>query len=131
MDGAKARARSLADDLTSAWLAGNDDLVARACTADVRWWTPGPDDDARGPAAATAALRQVLATLQHPVAVTAVVPSDDGTRCVVEMRSESGPSDPRPSFVTSVLTLGFGKVSAARTYTDLRERDQRPEPAPS
>jgi ketosteroid isomerase-like protein len=130
MDGAKARARSVATELTSTWLGGDDDALARAlgraCTPDVRWWTTLTGRDVRGPADASVALRQVLAPLPHPAAVTAVVVSDDGDRCVVELRSESGPDDPRPSLVTSVLTLREGRVSAARTYTDLPQRDGRP-----
>jgi ketosteroid isomerase-like protein len=120
MDGARARARSLAEELTSAWLAGDYDAVARACTGDVRWWTPGTAGEACGPADASAALRGVLAPLRSPVAVTAVVPSDDGTRCVVELRSTVLGQDAPPAFVTSVLTLRDGKIAAARTYTDLR-----------
>jgi ketosteroid isomerase-like protein len=120
MDGARARARSLGEELTSAWLAGDYDTVSRACAPDVRWWTPVTAGTACGPADASAALRQVIAPLRPPVAVTAVVPSDDGTRCVVELRSTAGPQDAPPAFVTSVLTLHDGKVSAARTYTDLR-----------
>ena len=123
MDGDRARARSLAEELTSAWLAGDDDAVAAACTPDVRWWTPMADDAVSGPVQASAALHQVLAPLQRPIAVTAVIPSDDGTRCVVELRSAATP----PAFVTSVLSLRDGRIAAGRTYTDLRERDPRPE----
>jgi ketosteroid isomerase-like protein len=36
------------------------------------------------------------------------------------MRSTTTPQDTPPAFVTSVLTLRDGKISAARTYTDLR-----------
>jgi ketosteroid isomerase-like protein len=119
MDG-RARARSVVEDLTSAWLAGDYATVSRACTADVCWWTPLATGTADGPTEVGAALRRVLAPLRSPIAVTAVVPSDDGTRCVVEMRSAAGPTDARPAFVTSVLTLRDGKVAGARTYTDLR-----------
>ena len=127
MEEARARARSLVEGLTSAWLAGDHDAVSAACAPDVRWWTPMADEVVSGPADASAALRQVLAPLQRPVQVTAVIPSDDGTRCVVELRSAAVP----PALVTSVLSLRDGQVSAGRTYTDLREHDQRPEPPAS
>jgi ketosteroid isomerase-like protein len=120
MDGARARARSLGADVTAAWLAGDYDTVAGLCATDVRWWTPVTGETAPGPADATAALRGVLAPLRRPVTVAAVVPSDDGTRCVVELRSAAGPQDPSPAFVTSVLTLRDGTIASARTYTDLR-----------
>jgi ketosteroid isomerase-like protein len=122
---ARARARSLAEALTAAWLAGDHDAVARTCTADVRWWTPGTGGTACGPDEASAALREVLAPLRPPVTVTALVASDDGGRCVVELRSAAGPRDPSPAFVTSVLTLRDGQIAAARTYSDLRERGGR------
>ena len=124
MEGARARARSLGESLVSAWLAGDHDAVSAACTPDVRWWTPLTDEQPSGPAAANAALSQVLAPLQRPVEVTAVIPSDDGTRCVVELRSAATP----PALVTSVLSVRDGKIAAGRTYTDLREHDPRPEP---
>ena len=127
MEGARARARSLVESLTSAWLAGDHDAVSAACTPDVRWWTPMADEAVSGPADASAALRRVLAPLHRPVQVTAVIPSDDGTRCVVELRSAATP----PALVTSVLSLRDGKISAGRTYSDLREHDPRPEPAAS
>ena len=123
MEGPRSRAHSLVQELTSAWLAGDHDAVSSACTPDVRWWTP-MDDDASGPTDTSAALRQVLAPLQGPVEVTAVVPSDDGGRCVVEMRSAASP----PQFVTSVLSLRDGKVAAGRTYTDLPQDGRRREP---
>jgi ketosteroid isomerase-like protein len=106
--------------VTAAWLAGDYDAVAGFCAADVRWWTPVSGESAGGPAGATAALREVLGPLRQPVTVTAVVPSDDGTRCVVELRSAAGPENPSPAFVTSVLTLRDGRIGSARTYTDLR-----------
>lgn len=115
MNGARSRARSLVEELVSAWLAGDDDRVSSVCTPDVRWWTPVTDGTTSGPAGTSAALRQVLAPLRHAVAVTAVVPSDDGSRCVVEMRSAATP----PAFLTSVVSLRDGKISAGRTYTDL------------
>jgi ketosteroid isomerase-like protein len=131
MDGDRARARSLAEELTSAWLAGDDDAVAAACTPDVRWWTPVTGETTSGPADASAALREVLAPLRHPVAVTAVVPSDDGTRCVVELRSPPPPQGAQPAFVTAVLTLRDGRISAGRTYTDLRGHGRHPGPEAS
>ena len=127
MEGARARTRSLVESLTSAWLVGDRDAVSAACTPDVRWWTPLTDEEASGPADASAALHQALAPLQRPVQVTALVPSDDGNRCVVELRSAATP----PAFVTSVLSLRDGKISAGRTYADLREHDPRPEPEAS
>jgi ketosteroid isomerase-like protein len=129
MKGARSRARRLVEELTSAWLAGDDDGVASACTDDVQWWTAG--GTANGPTDTSAALRRVLAPLGHPVAVTAVVPSDDGTLCVVEMRSAVTPKGRPPSFVTSVVTLGDGKISAGRTYTDLQGHGQQPSPEAS
>ena len=126
MEGTRSRARSLVQELTSAWLAGDDDGVSSVCTPDVRWWTP-VDDDASGPTDTSAALRRVLAPLEGPVEVTAVVPSDDGGRCVVEMRSAASP----PQFVTSVLSLRDGKVAAGRTYTDLPQDGRRREPEAS
>lgn len=131
MEGDRPRARSRAEELTSAWLAGDYDTVAAACTPDVRWWTPGTDGTRSGPSDVSAALRDVLAPLQHPVAVTAVVSNDDGTRCVVEMRSAPPSPDMAPAFVTSVLTLRDGKVSAGRTYTDLRGHGAQPNPEAS
>jgi ketosteroid isomerase-like protein len=127
MEGVRAHARSVVEDLTSAWLVGDHDAVAAACAPDVQWWTPLTDEAANGPTDSSAVLHRVLEQLQRPVQVTAVVPSDDGTRCVVEMRSAATP----PAFVTSVLSLREGKVAAGRTYTDLREHDQRPEPEAS
>ena len=123
MEGARARARSLVESVTSAWLAGDHDTRLRRlhpgrALVDAPERTRQPS----GPADASAALHQVLAPLQRPIQVTAVVPSDDGTRCVVELRSAATP----PAFVTSVLSLRDGKISAGRTYTDLREHDQRP-----
>jgi ketosteroid isomerase-like protein len=103
------------EQLIAAWLAGDHETVAAACTADVRWWTPELDEAVSGPTDASAALHRVLAPLQRPVEVTAVIPSDDGTRCVVEMRSAATP----PAFVTSVLSLRVGKICAGRTYTAL------------
>jgi ketosteroid isomerase-like protein len=127
MEGVRAHARSFVEDLTFAWLAGDHDAVAAACAPDVQWWTPLTDDAANGPIDSSAVLHRVLEQLQGPVRVTAVVPSDDGSRCVVEMRSAGSP----PAFVTSVLSLCDGRVVAGRTYTDLREHDQRPEPEAS
>ena len=131
MEGARTRARRLVEELTSAWLAGHDDTVSSVCTSDVRWWTPAIGGTASGPADTSAALRLVLASLRHPVAVTAVVPSDDGTRCVVEMRSAVTSQDAVPSFVTSVISLRDGKISGGRTYTDLRGHGQHPSPEAS
>ena len=124
----RSRARSLVESLAAAWLAGDHDTVSAACTPDVRWWTPA---DGRGPATRSGRReRRPPARLsrrcERPVEVTAVVPSDDGNRCVVEMRSAATAA--RALFVTSVLTLRDGKVSAGRTYTDLRQADPRPEP---
>ena len=113
MEGARARAHGLAESLASAWLTGDHAGVSSACAPDVRWWTPLADDDAVGPTDSSAVLLRVVEPLQRPVQVTAVVPSDDGTRCVVEMRSAASP----PQFVTSVLSLHDGKVAAGRTYT--------------
>lgn len=127
MQCARSRARGLAEELASAWVAGNYERVSSACAPDVRWWTPATGDTVHGRTDAGSALRRALAPLVRPVAVTAVVPSDDGTRCVVEMRSSGSP----PAFVTSVLTLHDGKVSAGRTYTDFREPDRSAEPEAS
>jgi len=44
MEGARARARSVVEQLVSAWLAGDYDAVSSACTPDVHWWTPLPDE---------------------------------------------------------------------------------------
>jgi ketosteroid isomerase-like protein len=128
MEGARSRARSLVEDLTSAWLAGDYDTVSSACAPDVRWWTTAAGGTADGPADTSAALRHVLAPLAGPVEVTAVVPSDDGSRCVVEMRSAAIPPDTQPTFVTSVVSLRDGTVSAGRTYTDLRAHGGHPDP---
>ena len=127
MEGVRAHARSFVADLTSAWLAGDHDAVAAACAPDVEWWTPLTDEAANGPNDSSVVLHRVLEQLQRPIQVTAVVPSDDGTRCVVEMRSAATP----PAFVTSVISLRDGKVAAGRTYTDLRQHDRRPEPEAS
>ena len=126
MEGARFRARTRAEELVSAWLAGDYDTVSAACTTDVLWWTPATGETASGPDDTSAALRAVLAPLRRPVAVTAVVPSDDGTRCVVEMRAATAPQDSPASFMTSVLTLRDGKISAGRTYTDLRGTSHYP-----
>jgi ketosteroid isomerase-like protein len=131
MEGARTRARRLVEELTSAWLAGHDDTVSSVCTADVDWWTPATGGTASGPTATSDALRGVLAPLRHPVTVTAVVPSDDGTRCVVEMRSAVTPDDAAPSFVTSVISLRDGKISGGRTYTDLQGHGRQPSPETS
>lgn len=128
MDGARSRARSLAVELTSAWLAGGYDAVSSVCTPDVRWWTPAMDGTASGPTEASAALRQILASLHRPLAVTAVISSDDGARCVVEMRSATTPPGTAPVLVTSVITLQDGRISAGRTYTDLRGHGWGPHP---
>jgi ketosteroid isomerase-like protein len=127
MEGARSPALSVAQALVSAWLAGDDDTVSSACTPDVRWWTPLADEPTSGPTDAGAALRRVLAPLLQPVAVTAVVPSQDGSRCVVELRSAGTP----PAFLTSVISLRDGKISAGRTYSDLRGLDDRPKPEAS
>lgn len=127
MEGARARTRSLVEQLTAAWLAGDHDTVSAACTADVRWWTPELDEAASGPTDTSAALSRVLAPLERPVEVTAVIPSDDGSRCVVELRSAATP----PAFVTSVVSLRVGKISVGRTYSDLRDLDGRPTPEAS
>ena len=131
MEGARSRARSRVEELASAWLAGDDDAVSAACTSDVRWWTPVADGTASGPADTSTVLRRVLAPLERPVAVTAVIPSDDGTRCVVEMRSAATPPDARPSFLTSVITLRDGRISEGRTYSDLRGTGRYPGPGAS
>ena len=127
MEGPRSRARSRVEELAAAWLAGDYDTVSSACTSDVRWWSPAADGTARGPADTGTVLREVLAPLERPVEISAVIPSDDGTRCVVEMRSAATPHDARPSFLTSVLTLRDGKVSEGRTYSDLRQAARRPE----
>jgi ketosteroid isomerase-like protein len=43
------------------------------------------------------------------------------------MRSAATP----PAFVTSVITLRDGKISAGRTYTDLKGHDEHPQPEAS
>jgi ketosteroid isomerase-like protein len=127
MEGPRSRARARVEELAAAWLAGDYDTVSSTCTADVRWWTPAEDGTARGPADTSTVLRGALAPLERPVELSAVIPSDDGTRCVVEMRSAVTPHDARPSFLTSVLTLRDGKIAEGRTYSDLREATRHPE----
>jgi ketosteroid isomerase-like protein len=126
MDGAKARARTLGADLASALVSGDDHAVAKLCADDVRWWTPVSGENAAGPAGAVAALREVLAPLRQPLTVSAVIPGDDGTRCVVELRSAGDQDGLPPVFVTSVLTVHDDTVTAARTYTDLRDHGGQP-----
>jgi ketosteroid isomerase-like protein len=126
MEGARSQARRVVQKLVSAWLAGDDESLSSACTPDVRWWTPLADGPTSGPTDAGAALRQVLGPLPQPVTVTAVVPSDDGSRCVVEMRSAVAQHGP-PAFVTSVLTLRDGRIAAGRTYSDLPQQGRTAE----
>jgi len=122
MEGSRSRARAVVEQLTSAWLAGDEDAIARTLTADVRWWTPLTGDRADGPAGTSAVLGQLLEPLPQPLRLAALVASDDGSRCVVEMRSDPpGPGAP-PALVTSVVALRDGRISAGRTYTDLQGR---------
>ena len=62
-----------------------------------------------------------VATMKAPVPRPFRIP-----RCVVEMRSAATAHDPRPAFLTSVLTLRDGKVCEGRTYSDLRQSVRRP-----
>ena len=122
MDGGRSRARGCVLELVSAWIAGDSGTVSRGCTSDVRWWTPLLDEPVSGRADTLAELERVLAPVPRPIEVTAVVLDDDGYRCVVEMRADSGRED-TPSFITSVLTLRDGQVSAGRTYVALDRAD--------
>jgi ketosteroid isomerase-like protein len=124
MDGARSHARSRVQEVVSAWLAGDYDTVADGCTSDVRWWTPLNGETVSGPADARAELQRVLEPLRRPIEVTAVVPNEDGTRCVVELRSGVPAQDTPPALVTSVITLRDGKISAGRTYVDIKAHDR-------
>lgn len=119
MQDARSRARGSLEEFVSAWLSGDREAVARACSPAVRWWTPLTDRETTGPAEAWAALEQVLAPVPRPIEVTALAADEDGARGVVELRSQAT-SGPRSAlFITSVFTLSGATVVEGRTYTDL------------
>jgi ketosteroid isomerase-like protein len=119
MEDGRSRARSCAKELATAWVAGDYDGVSDVCTSDVRWWTPLSGEDVGGRADARTELDRVLRALPRPIEVTAVLANDDGTRCVLEMKAPADAPDGSPAFVTSVLSLASGLVSAGRTYVDI------------
>lgn len=124
MDDARFHARGRVLEVVSAWLTGDDDTVTAGCTPDVRWWTPMRDETVCGPDDVCAELQGLIEPLPRPLEVTAVIPNDDGTRCVVELRSAVPTQETPPAFVTSVLTLRDGQISAGRTYVDTKAHHQ-------
>ena len=109
MEGARLRARSLVEELTSAWLAGDHDTVSAACTArralvDAR----DVDEAASGPTDASAVLRRVLGAAAAPVEVTAVDPE----RRRHPVRRRDAVRRHPAAFLTSVLSLRDGKIAA-------------------
>lgn len=122
MEGGRSRARSGVQELVSAWIAGDYVTVSHGCTPDVRWWTPLSLEPVSGLPDTLAELERVLGPVRDPIDVTAVVLDEEGTRCVVEMRAAAGKEGP-PSFITSVLTMRDGQVSAGRTYVATRAPD--------
>src|SRR4051794_35127774 len=138
MEAGRSRARSCVQELVSAWIAGDYDTVSHRCTPDVCWWTPLSGEPVSGLANTLAELERVLRPVRTPIDVTAVVLDEPGTRCVVEMRAAADAGGP-PSFITTVVTLRDGMVSAGRTYLATLPLDRtaavtacrRPSPPPS
>jgi len=118
MQDARTTARKSLEDFTVAWLAGDEDAVTRACSPGVRWWTPLGGETDPGPTAAWAALAAVLETTPRPIEVTALAVSEDGSRCVLELRAAAGSPTGSATLVTSVLMVSAGMIMEGRTYAD-------------
>ena len=124
MEGGRSRARRCVLELMSAWVAGDYDAVSERCTPDVRWWTPLSGEPVKGLADTLVELERVLGPVRNPIDVTAVVLDENGTRCVVEMRTAVD-GEETPSLITSVVTMRDGRVSAGRTYLATRALDRK------
>ena len=116
MNDPRSTARKAVEHLVAGWLTGDHAAVRGVCLPGVRWWSP-LDDTSQGADVCTV-LDGVLATVHGRIDVAALLVSDDGSRSVVEMRTDAANGRPS-SFVTSVLTLSDGRVAAGRTYVDL------------
>ena len=119
MQDVRSKARTSLQEFVSAWLGGNYEAVAEACSPTVRWWTPLSDKTATGPDEAFAALERVLAPIPRPIEVSALVVAEDGSRGVVEMRARTVSDAGTLTLVTSVIAFSAGTVAEGRTYVDL------------
>jgi hypothetical protein len=118
MEDAHTEARHTLQRFASAWLDGSHAAVAEGCRPTVRWWSPLAPERLDGAEALSTHLDALLRDVARPVAITALVVNDEGTRGVVEMISAATDTSASTA-LTSVVELSGGKVADGRTYVDV------------